>query len=300
MRPTIFFLASLLVAAGPALATDARLVITNDPVAGNERPDDLYTADFELEVALPRRATLFAGERMFTDRERRFRFDETHVELAVPLRNTGQWNTTVRGGLLRAGRGILGQETQNTVHRLIGNTSVRLPYVTRDETFGVLAIETGRSLGRFAGLELTTTGEAYTAPGFRSWVRSELQARRPLGRSTNLTIGTGARADLVESDLLGDHIASSAATASVALEMGSFQLRWAWNEYGTRSSHVSVAFRPSYDSGRASFGVAVPGSGSFRPASGPGPGAPEAMSAVPARPAGIDLPFRPGSEDRRP
>ncbi|HEY9422478.1 MAG TPA: hypothetical protein VIW92_13765, partial [Thermoanaerobaculia bacterium] len=87
----ILFLLFVLMSHDAALvATELRLTLANDPVAGNSRPDDLYTSSIDIELLFPR-ARVTAGERMFTDRDRGVRFDESFLTVGTALSEMAGW-----------------------------------------------------------------------------------------------------------------------------------------------------------------------------------------------------------------
>lgn len=236
-------LLAMTLGATTARAADARLTIANDPVASNSRPDDLYTADLQLAVAFER-VRLVAGERMFTDKLEAYRFDETYLAISPPSRQMKRWDVTLAAGVLHTGRGLLGEPSQNAVHRAIGNEEVHLPYVRKSHLYPTLEIAAERPARRIGRVELTSRGGAYTAPGFRSWMRAEVVADQPLGAGFSLHYGVGARADLPQSEWIDEHIDSLGPTAQIGISYRSVDVRWAYNDYGTRTSHLSVGFRP--------------------------------------------------------
>lgn len=243
-RPFILF--SFLLAAslvpGSAGAADFRLTLVNDPVAGSSRPDDLYTSAFTLEMTFDRvRAGL--GERMFTDRERGLRFDETHLSITASLPEIAGWESEASLGVLRVGRGLLGQSVQNEVHDWIGSDRVDLPYIQGDHDYATAAAGLLRPAGRIGGAHLSAEAGVFTAPGFRSWLRTGVVVERPLGRRTALRLGLGARADLVETSWLGGSVPTLGATAELGLAWEPLVLRWSYNDFGTRTSHLTLGVR---------------------------------------------------------
>jgi hypothetical protein len=235
------FVALLALIQLPAAASDLTIRLVNDPAAGNSRPDDLYTSDLQIELQSDRRRIVF-GERMFTDRQRRLRFDETHLSVATPFRSIAGWNTEASLGLLHVGQGVLGEGAQNIVHKAIGSALVELPYVADSRVYPTAAISLSRPLPRGA-LDLESRLDAYSAPGFRSWLRATLLAERPVGRSFTVGGAVGLRADWVETPWIGDEIRGASPTGHVSIAWRSVELRAAWNDYGTRSPHVSLGFK---------------------------------------------------------
>lgn len=225
----------------PAAASDLTIRLVNDPAAGNSRPDDLYTSDLQIEFAEGRRRIVF-GERMFTDRQRRLRFDETHLSVATPFETIAGWSTEASLGLLHVGKGLLGEGAQNTVHKAIGSDLVELPYAADSRVFPTAGVSLSRPLST-RGLGLESRVEAYSAPGFRSWIRAGFLAERTLGRSFTVGAAAGVRADWVETTWIGDEIHGASPTGHVSIAWRSVELRASWNDYGTRSPHVSLGFK---------------------------------------------------------
>ena len=234
--------AAALAAPQRAGAADLRLTIANDPVAGSSRPDDLYTSAVGIEMTFDRARVAF-GERMFTDRERGLRFDETHLAVGMDLPELAGWEGEAFAGVLRVGRGLLGESAQNAVHDWIGSGRVDLPYIRGDHDYATLEASFARPAGRLGRLHLSSEIDAFTAPGFRSWLRGGLFAERPLGRSAALRAGLGARADLVEASWLGDRVDDLAPTAELAASWEALVLRWSWNDFGDRRSHLTLGVR---------------------------------------------------------
>lgn len=91
----------------PVDAVELALTTANDPVSGNRKEDDLYTAalGFDIEATSFR---LALGERMFTDREQGVRFDETYLEVTDEIGPPSAW--MLEGGLrpTAGGRGVPG------------------------------------------------------------------------------------------------------------------------------------------------------------------------------------------------
>lgn len=223
-------------AAEPA---DLHLTVANDPVAGSSRPDDLYTSDFGVELVFER-VRVVAGERMFTDRERTLRFDETYLSVSTALPELAGWKGEASAGVLRAGRGLLGESAQNEVHDWIGSGEVVLPYIGGDHYYATLGASLSRSLGRLGRSHFQGETEVFAAPGFRSWLRAGIAAERPLGRDFSVRLGAGVRVDHVETPWLGDRVAGVAPTFEVGLAWRPIVLLYRYNEYGTRSGHLTL------------------------------------------------------------
>lgn len=225
-----------------AEAAELQLTVANDPVSGSSRPDDLYTAELGLAVDFER-LRVTAGERMFTDRERGLRFDETFLTVGLDLSDLAGWQAQADLGVLRAGRGLIGQDLQNEVHRWIGSDEVDLPYAPGNHHFPTAGLSLARPLGQLGVIHLRSEAGAFTAPGFRHWLRAGVVAERPLGDRAAVRFGLGARADQVDTDWLGDRISDVAPTAELAVAYRSLVLRWSYNDYGTRTGHVTFGVR---------------------------------------------------------
>lgn len=239
-RVLVFSFFLMLHAAG-SFPAELRLTLANDPVAGNSRPDDLYTSSIGLELVFPR-VRVMAGERMFTDRERGLRFDETFLSAGLSLPETAGWESEGALGVLRVGQGLLGESAQNRVHDWIGSDQVALPYL-ESRSFATAEIFLFRPLRSFGGVHLSSEAGAFTAPGFRSWLQAGVRAERSIAGPLALRLGLGARADWTESTWLGDHVADFGPTAEIGVAWRSIVLSWLYNETGTRSSHLSLSVR---------------------------------------------------------
>lgn len=225
-----------------AEAAELHLTVANDPVSGSSRPDDLYTSELGVAVDFER-VRVTAGERMFTDRERGLRFDETFLSVGIDLPDLAGWQAEADLGVLRAGHGLIGQDLQNEVHRWIGSDEVDLPYAPGNHHFPTAGLSLARPLGRIGVTDLRSEAGAFTAPGFRHWLRAGLVAERPLGDRAAVRFGLGARADQVDTAWLGDRVSDVAPTAELAVAYRSLVLRWSYNDYGTRTGHLTLGVR---------------------------------------------------------
>ena len=252
MRPTsiprFLLFAALLVASAtvPAAAQDVTLILENDPAQGNSRPDDLYTSSLTIHAELSR-GTLRFGERMFTDRQRALRFDESWITYTSPSVNVGAWHAEAGAGVIRIGRGFIGDRAQNVLHEWIGSELLDLPYIENSATFVTAELRAQRSLGSFAGADWSSHAEAFGSPAFRSWVRGGIAADRHLGRGFVLRAGIGARTDRAEERYFGDTIARTGATGEVAVAWRSVAVRWTFNEHGTNTPNISIGYSTSPD-----------------------------------------------------
>jgi hypothetical protein len=230
------FVVSLATPSGQA--AELELAIANDPVTGSSQPDDLYTSDLSLGLRFDH-FQLVLGERMFTDRERSLRFDETHLSARFALPAFAGWSAVGAAGVLQVGEGLLGQRVQNAVHRAIGSDELALPYVD-DELHPTFAVTLARPLATPGPAVARAEVTADLVPGLRSTLGAQLVAERALGGSRAVRAALGVRADHVEHQALAPRVASLGPTAEVGLAWRSLTLRARWNAYGTRSTHLAL------------------------------------------------------------
>jgi hypothetical protein len=225
------------------------VTFSDDLIADNDRPDDLYTAELRLES----RAADFhlrLGERMFTRRELGARFDETFVDAALEPVELGSLRITPRIGALRIGKGLLGERAQNEVHGWVGSDPVDLVYVDRTHWYPVVEATLERLFG---GREWVGTAsvDGYAAFGFRQWLRSGVRLERPVGERWSVLVGAGYQVNRVEDRLLEGAIRDSGPTGELGVAWRGVSLRWSYNEYGTRASALTLGVATS---SRALFG----------------------------------------------
>lgn len=238
-------LLALLLLGLPAAAPAAEITFTtsNDPVSGNERPDDLYTAELALELALDER-DLVLTERMFTDRERGVRFDETSLELSRPFRPLAGWSGEAGLGVLHVGRGLLGESVQNAVHRLVGSEEEDLRYAADHRLYPLATLTLARPLPVSSNLgSVTGRIQAVAAPGFHSSLRAGLQAERSVGAELAVLAGVAGVLHDVDSGLLGDAIASSGVAWDLGVGWRDLSLVLSHNAYGTETRHLTLGYR---------------------------------------------------------
>lgn len=240
---TLLVFALSLPVARPAAAAEITFTTSNDPVSGNERADDLYTAEVALEVGLNRRDLAFR-ERMFTDHERGVRFDETSLEVSRPVTRLGGWGGEAGVGVLHVGRGLLGQGAQNTVHRLVGSDLEDLDYAADHRFYPLAKVVLARPLNVSSNLgAVITRVEAVAAPGFHNSLRVGLETERAMGAGFGLLVGVAGVLHDVESDLLGDVVASSGVAWDLGVGWRNVSLILSHNAYGTETRHVTLGYR---------------------------------------------------------
>ncbi len=237
-----------------ARAAEVRLSTSNDLISGGGG-DDLYTAALELEVG-DERGRVLVGERMFTDRERGARHDETYFQLGRDLPERWGWRTEVRVGLLRVGRGLAGEAVQNEIHRWVGAEPVHLEYRGRSDLYPSLELDAVRPLGRLGGFWLDGRLAAESAPGFRSSLDAQLGAERQLAGGVALRAAAGIRLDDVQTGRLAPHVDDAGWTAGLWVGWRRVALGWTRNDDGTGTDHLTLAVRVG---GRGANGAGAPG-----------------------------------------
>lgn len=248
---TVLLLA-LWVAPRPAVAAEITFTTSNDPVSSNDRPDDLYTAELALDVHLDGK-DLVLRERMFTDHERGLRFDETSLGLSRPVRRLAGWGGEAGLGILHVGRGLLGESAQNAVHRWVGSEEEDLRYAAGHRLYPMATLSLARPLHVASNFgAVRSQVEAVAAPGFHSSLRVGLVAERSLAGGLALLAGVAGVLHQVDTDLLGDTVASNGVAWDVGLGWRDVFVVLSHNAYGTESRHLTLGYRfsPSLGTGR--------------------------------------------------
>lgn len=249
----VLFAAFVLAVPAAAPAAEITFTTSNDPVSGNERPDDLYTAELALEIGVDGRDVVLR-ERMFTDRERGVRFDETSLELSRPFSRLAGWGGQAGLGVLHVGRGLLGESAQNAVHRLVGSEEEDLRYAAGHRLYPLATLTLVRPLPVSSNLgSVTGRIEAVAAPGFHSSLRAGLVAERSVGAGLAVLAGVAGVLHDVDSGLLGDAVASSGVAWDLGVGWRDVFLLLSHNAYGTETRHLTLGYRFSW---RAPEGIA--------------------------------------------
>lgn len=230
-----------LLLATPAAGAEVALALANDALAPRDHVDDLYTADTQLAIYLGRYRVQL-GERMFTDRDRELRFDETALEVSRPLPRFGRWRGEAGLGVLHVGRGLLGESTQNAVHRLFGNGEVDLEYAADHQLYGRARVEVWRPLLERPLLDVRAHVSSTLIPGFDSHARFGLEAERTLGAGLSLLAGVAGLVHHVETDLLGDIVADRSTAWNVGLAWRNVVLGYGYNLFGTDTGHLTLSY----------------------------------------------------------
>lgn len=225
----------------PAHAEDVRIVLANDFFTANNT-DDLYTGALALGFDLGQYRLSF-GENIFTDRENEIRFDETYLGIERGLPDLGGWHSAVEVGVIHVGRGVLGQSTQNSLHRLIGDEEVDLPYVETDRYHPTLRLRFHRPLRDGHRLSMSAYGELFSAFDFRQHATTGVKVHWPGWSFASFNAGIGARYTTTSFEALKPRIETLAATWEAGVRFrNSMKLSWTYNEFGTKSQHFTLGY----------------------------------------------------------
>ncbi len=248
MRRTVRQLLLVVVVAlifGPAEALDLRFASQNDVVTRNPTQDDLYTFSFALDLARdPYRFSL--REEAFTDREAGIRFDETYYVVGRSVPAPRSWSIDVEAGIVHVGRGLLGEEVQNSVHRFLGAEELTLRYQP-SSVHPSARVEAERSFRSNRRLSLGPRVEAHTAPGLETHLILAGQTAWRARRSIVIETLAGARWTHASLDPLEPHLDTVAPVARVGIVVHeTFFVFWSYNDHGDRREHVGLGFRSRF------------------------------------------------------
>ena len=257
MSGRLAVLALIVALAASAVAAqgfELRLATQNDILTGGGETDDLYT--FSIAIEAERGPVRFSlREHAFTDRAAGTRFDETWLTARREIPGLGRFDVHGEAGVAHVGRGLFGEQTQNAVHRLIGDEELDLRY--HEESFHpALGLEIGRRFGVGHGLAMGPLFEAHAAPGLRSDVLLGAQVDWPAGRNVLVELLAGARASHVDLAALAPHVDPVASVARVGFVIHDWIfLSWEHNGFGDGRQHVSLGiWKPLGDQGRERAG----------------------------------------------
>jgi len=225
-----------------ASAAELRLTLANDPVSGNERKDDLYTSETALELRFTERRAIFT-ERMFTNREGGYRFDETRFSMTLAPSTHYGWDTVMEVGVLHVGKGLLGESVQNSVHRAVGSEEVHLAYIENQSFHPTAALDLRRRVATLAAMPVHLDVHVETAPAFRSTLATRFGLSRQFHRGVEVEAGIGIRGDYVESRWLDDVVDTAGVMGDVTISWRGVALSLSHNRYGTASNHVTLGWR---------------------------------------------------------
>jgi hypothetical protein len=237
-------LAAALLAVPPALAEPVglRFATENDVLTHNPTDDDHYTFAVAFEVdRAPYRFTV--RENAFTDRTAGVRFDETSLSVGRSLPLRAPWRVRLETGLVRVGRGILGQDAQNAIHRLIGDDEVDLRY--HEPSLHLrLGVEAERILATARRVSIRARFDAVAAPGLRADAVAGAEATWQPGRRIAVRVLAGLRYAHASLAPLESHVVRRAPAARVEVMLRDrVFLSWTYNDYGDKREHLSLGFR---------------------------------------------------------
>ncbi len=228
--------------ASHAGAAELRFTTENDLLGRNPTPDDLYTFSVAFEVDRGP-LTFSMRENAFTDRAAQVRFDETYLTVGRAVPGLGTWSAYAELGAAHVGRGLLGEGVQNTVHRLIGDDEVELPY-EGSSLHPYVALSGDRSFAVGRRLEVGPRLEADSVPGLRTLALAGAQARWQLRAGVALHLLLGARWSHASFGPLEPHLDGLAAAARVGVVLRDrIFITWSSNDYGDQREHWSVGYR---------------------------------------------------------
>jgi hypothetical protein len=241
---TLFLTLILLLApaSGRLAAQELEFSTENDLFTSDSARDDLYTFAFALTTES--RGTRFAlREDAFTDRAAGVRFDETGWSLGHRLPTWRSWQSYGEAGAVRLGRGLFGEEVQNTVHRAVGSDELALTYL-EPSLHGRLAFATERAWatndGFMAGprLELEWVSDVRA----HAIVAADLQWRPFPSLAVDLL--AGARWSAADLAALAPHVKPFAAVAEVGVTLHDrIRLAWSYNDHGDGHTHLALGYR---------------------------------------------------------
>jgi len=214
------------------------LTLADDLISGNDHPDDLYTAELRLESRAGG-VRFRLGERMFTRREAGKRFDETYFDASFGALEWRGWSVVPRLGVLRVGKGLGGERAQNEIHDWVGSEPVELDYLEGRRWYATFEAAAARSWP-IGGSELSVVVEGYAAPEFRQSLRAGVAVERPIGAEWRAHVGVGYRFNRAEFDLLRGALRDSGPTAELGVAWRAVELRWSYNDYGTRAGALTL------------------------------------------------------------
>jgi hypothetical protein len=228
--------------AAAASGQELRLVSQNDFLTNNPTDDDHYTSSIELELERGP-YTISFREHAFTDREADLRFDETYLTVERTFGGPGPWLVTAEAGVVHVGRGVFGQDLQNAIHRVLGNTPVDFEYIGNRVRPSVAAVA-DRPSWITRDVALGPRLEAFAAPGLRAHAVLAAQVAWRANRHLDVHVVAGVRGSHAWLDLLEPHTAGVAPLARVGVELyDRVQLTWTYNDFGDRREHVGIGYR---------------------------------------------------------
>jgi hypothetical protein len=237
--------AMLLAAAGLAHGAELSATHANDLFSANRIEDDLYT--FSAELAFRHQGwSVRAWENAFTDQDNEIRFDESYFTIARDFPCFG-WRARLEIGAVRIGEGVLGEDSQNTIHRLIGQDEIHLPYVDENRNESVAAVELWRPYALAPSVSLVPRFRVFHANDFVRHFTATTTAHWQRGKVRYLA-GAGWRFFETDYDLLEPWLEESAPTWEVGADLfDHLVLKWTQNRFGTNRRYFEATFSWKFD-----------------------------------------------------
>jgi hypothetical protein len=235
----------LLAGAGCAHGAELSATHANDLFSFNRIEDDLYT--FSAELAFRHRGwSVRAWENAFTDQDNDIRFDESYFTVGRDFPVFG-WRARLELGAVRIGKGILGEDSQNTIHRLIGQDEIHLPYVDGNRNESVAAVEVWRPYAVAPDVALVPRLQVFHANNFQRNFTATTTAHWQRGKIRYLA-GAGWRFFETDCDLLEPWLEESAPTWELGAELfGHLLAKWTQNRFGTDRRYFEATFTWQFD-----------------------------------------------------
>jgi hypothetical protein len=235
--------AAMLATFSAALAAQAiEFTTENDLFADSSSADDLYTFAVALEVE--RHGSTFAlREDAFTDRDAGVRFDETSWSLGRPLPVWRGFRSYAEVGPVRVGRGLFGEEMQNSVHGAIGGDRLQLTYL-EPSLHGRLAFGAERSWSPGGAFAVGPRVDLEWVSALRSQALLAAQLQwRPLPMLA-VDLLAGVRWSDADLAALEPHLRAVGAAAEIGISFfDRVRLAWSLNEHGDGRNHLALGYR---------------------------------------------------------
>lgn len=242
LRRAILGVFSGLLLVSAAASADVRIIFANDFLASNKLDDDLYTGAFIIDYPLGR-FVLTGGENLFTDSENGLRFDETFLKVGRDLRPRGAWSPRFEVGAIHVGRGLLGEDVQNAIHRLIGDDEVFLDYVEGSRVYPTIRLLAERPLPLLRDFDLRFEADVAAAVGFKEHAIARLRAQMPISGSLRVDLAVGARYSRTSFDALKPRLETLGPTWEAGLTFRDrVAFGWDYNSFGTKSQHFNIVY----------------------------------------------------------
>ncbi|MDH3283923.1 MAG: lipid A deacylase LpxR family protein, partial [Acidobacteriota bacterium] len=232
-------------------AGEIRFTFANDFLVGNTIKDDLYTFAAAVEFT-HEHWDVALWENAFTDSAHDLRFDETYLTASRTIALSEKWLAEIEGGVLHVGEGLLGQSSQNSFHRLIGDNELNLTYIRDEHLHAKARVGLRRHFRVGDRLWITPRIDLDASFGFRRDVTPRASVLWQGERGLAFIGGLGWRLTSVDLEALEPWIAESGPTAEAGLRIHDhWSVLWTYNEYGTEVRHLRINYNWSISDSRA-------------------------------------------------